>query len=292
MANLHDFVFAPYIRDADRAGRAPWHVAERRLLDYLLVFIEQGVCCFTLNGDVLPLQAGMFCLIQPGQRIELRGLTHTVTPYAHFDVFYNPRREESFATRPGQINLLPYQDLQQPGLNEIEGVFLAPCFEPPTSQFCEDWLEIVHLWNSPDALANMKASQRLGILLLRILSSSLNRRDGQSPPAIGRRDFGWVPSYLSTHLSEPISVADMARKARLSPSRFHAVFQQQFGTSPRRYLLEMRVQHAAELLANTDWTLAHISSLCGFADVHHFAHTFKRVTRRTPGEYRHQEKIG
>jgi AraC-like DNA-binding protein len=289
--SFDDLVFAPYIRDADLAGRSPWLVPERRLLDYLLVFIQQGKCRFVLDGEVLRLESGAFCLIQPGQSIELRGVTHTITPYAHFDVFYNPRRGESFATRPGQMNLAPYRELMQPALNDLDGIFVPTQFAPPSPEFCDDWLRIVKLWSSGDHFARLEASQRLGILLLQLRKHFAGQSNAQGMSAVGRRDFGWIPSYLSTHLSQPISVADMARRARLSSSRFHAVFQNEFGVAPGRYLLEMRVRHAAELLTGTDWTLAHIASLCGFADVHHFARTFKRLTGSTPGAHRRGEKL-
>jgi len=78
----------------------------------------------------------------------------------------------------------------------------------------------------------------------------------------------------------------MASRAGLSASRFQVVFRKLYGVSPGRYLMELRVRHAGELLQDTDWTLAHIAGLCGFADVHHFAKTFKRVTGRTPGAHR------
>lgn len=290
MPSFDDLVFAPYIRDADLAGRAPWLVRERRLLDYLLIFIQQGECRFTVDGEVLHLESANFCLIQPGQSIELRGLTHTVTPYAHFDIFHNARRSESFATRPGQLNLASYRDLLQPALNELDGILIPPQFGPPSPEFGDDWLHIVKLWSSGDSFARVEASQRLGVVLLQLLKYFVQRPNSLSTPALTRRDFGWMPSFLSTHLSERISVADMAERALLSPSRFHAVFQQEFGVAPGRYLLEMRVRHAAELLSSTDWTLAHIASLCGFADVHHFARTFKRLTGNTPGSHRRQEQ--
>jgi AraC-like DNA-binding protein len=290
MPAFNDLVFAPYIRDADMAGRAPWHVAPRRLLDYLLVYVQQGDCRFAIEGEVVAPPAGSFCLIQPGQSVELRGVSRTVTPYAHFDLFYNARREESFATRPGQMNLATYHALMQPALSDLDDTILPSHFAPPSSGFCEDWLKVVRLWSSGGVLARQEAAQRLGILMLQLLHWKREQAGGASTPSADARDFGWIPSYLSTHLSQPISVSQMAGRARLSPSRFHAVFQKKFGVAPGRYLLEMRVRHAGELLTSTNWTLAHIAELCGFADVHHFARTFKRLTGSTPGAHRRGEK--
>ena len=40
----------PFIREGDFAVRAPWSVAARRLLDYLLVYIQEGECLFQVDG--------------------------------------------------------------------------------------------------------------------------------------------------------------------------------------------------------------------------------------------------
>lgn len=267
------------------AVRAPWHVAERRLLDYLLVYIQEGECVFTVDGEAIELRPGDFCLIQPGQLVELRGKTHSVTPYAHFDAFYNPQREESFATRPGQLELAAYQHLMQPRLEVLNSGDLPAKFASPSSQFTDTWIAMVRGWRGADALSRLEADQILGQLLLQLLRRQ-NEVAGKGESNAAAHALGWIPSYLSTHLAEPISVQDMSSRAGLSTSRFQVVFRKLYGVSPGRYLMELRVRHAGELLRNTDWTLAHIAGLCGFADVHHFAKTFKRVTGRTPGTHR------
>ncbi|MBW7459838.1 AraC family ligand binding domain-containing protein, partial [Paenibacillus sepulcri] len=100
--------FVPYIRNSEYAIRRPWDYPERRLLDYLLIYIQEGICQITVDRRVYRFEAGQFCLVQPGSLVVLEGLTDTITPYAHLDVFYNPERERSFATRPGQLDLSAY----------------------------------------------------------------------------------------------------------------------------------------------------------------------------------------
>lgn len=272
--------FCPFIRDADFAARAPWRVANRRLLDYLLVAVTQGQCEFVVEGQKHELQTGDWCLIQPDQTVELRGLTATVTPYAHFDVWFNARREASFATRPGQLDLAPHRELLQPRFDELARV--PTVFAAPDESWKADWLAIIELWGRGGQLSRLEAQTALAAWLLRLA----RHFDGGAAPRAEASPLGWVPSYLSTHLSQPISIAEMAARARLSPSRFNVVFRQIYDVSPGQYLLQLRISHAAELLRSSDWTLAHIADLCGFADVHHFAKTFKRVRGIAPGKWR------
>ena len=278
---LRNAVFCPFIRDADFAARAPWRVAQRRLLDFLLVYVAEGRCRFTLEGRAHDLEKGDWCIVQPAELVELRGLSPTVTPYAHFDVWFNARREESYATRPGQIDLSGLGELLQPrfaALARVPSVFRAPDDE----DWARDWLQIVELWSAGEQLKRLEADNRLGAHLLRLARHFNVGLPAQAESA----PLGWVPSFLSTHLSEPISIAQMAARARLSPSRFQVVFRQTYGTSPGQYLLQMRVRHAGDLLRSSNWTLAHIADLCGFANVHHFAKTFKRVMGCAPGRFR------
>ncbi len=275
--------FCPFIRDADFAARAPWVVAERRLLDYLLVCVQEGECVFTLDGAAMRPLVGQFCLVRPGQRVHLRGRTHTVTPYAHFDATYNARRGDSFATRPGQLDLDAYGALLQPPLPLL--VPLPSVFFPPDGDAARArWRALIERWNGGNELSRFEANAALGVLLLE-WARHFAELEGRVQPA--SKPLGWVESYLGAHLGEAVAVEVMARRARLSIARFHVVFKREFGTTPARYLTALRVRHAGELLQTTDWTLAHIAHLCGFADVHSFAKAFKRVHGCTPGEFRH-----
>ena len=91
---------------------------------------------------------------------------------------------------------------------------------------------------------------------------------------------------MSLHLSEPLSVSDMATRAGLSASRFSQVFRNRFGRPPHQFLLHLRIQRAQDLLHHTSLTMREISDQCGFSDIHHFAKTFKRLSGQTPGSYR------
>jgi AraC-like DNA-binding protein len=52
--------------------------------------------------------------------------------------------------------------------------------------------------------------------------------------------------------AEPLTVADMARAAGLSPAHFSREFKRSFGESPHQYLLTRRLERAATLLRVTD----------------------------------------
>jgi AraC-like DNA-binding protein len=279
----------PYIRESNMAVRKPWQNPERRLLDYLLIYIQEGHCCFHIDGEALHFYAGEFCLIQPGSLNILEGLTDTVTPFAHLDFFYNKDREKSFPTRPGQIDLSAYLGLMQPKLNDIEGLYVPVRLKPrnPTV-FRETYLLMIEYWQNPSPLFQLKTQQLATELILAILEDHYQDKES-SKSKDSAHTLQWVPSFFSYHLREPLSIEDMAQRAHLSSSRFSALFKQQFGVAPHQYLLDLRVRHAQELLLNTDLSQEDIASYCGFADIHHFSKAFRKRTGQTPGNCRKEK---
>lgn len=86
--------------------------------------------------------------------------------------------------------------------------------------------------------------------------------------------------------SDPLTVADMARAARLSPAHFSREFRAAFGESPHQYLLTRRLERAAYLLRNTDRTVADVCVMVGLTSVGSFTTSFKRMFGMTPTQYR------
>jgi len=272
-----------YIREAEVAYRSPWRVPERRLLDYLLVYVQDGHCVFHVEDKEYPLEPGMFCLIQPREHCILRGLDQTVTPFMHFDIFYNPLRKESFPTKPGQIDLSRLMHLMQPKLNDIDNVNIPTVFSPPNlSLFRNTMISMIHHWRNPHPLDQIEASN-LGTQLIVALLRMYGHWDTSSSST---NTLNWIPSYLSLHLADDLSVEDMANRARLSTSRFSALFRVQFGEPPHRYFMQMRIQHAVELLKNPLLTLEDVAQYCGFNDTSHFCKIFKKTTGQTPRSFR------
>lgn len=60
--------------------------------------------------------------------------------------------------------------------------------------------------------------------------------------------------------ADPLTVADLAEAAHLSPAHFSRSFREAFGESPHRYLLTRRLERAASLLRSTDRSITEIFS--------------------------------
>ena len=95
-----------------------------------------------------------------------------------------------------------------------------------------------------------------------------------------------VISYIREHLCEDIKLNDLANVALMSPSYFSTSFKSFNGMSPFEYISQARVARAIEYIRSTDKSMTEIATLCGFNNSTNFIKSFKKVTRRTPSDYR------
>ncbi|WP_432973111.1 GlxA family transcriptional regulator [Dactylosporangium sp. CA-233914] len=119
-----------------------------------------------------------------------------------------------------------------------------------------------------------------------------HRDGGQSqfaapPPRPWVHDgLGGALEWARQRLDQPLTVADLAREARLSPRTFARRFRRSVGTSPLQWLVGQRVRLAQELLETTDDSIERIARRTGFGTPANLRIHFARQTSVTPTTYR------
>ncbi len=92
--------------------------------------------------------------------------------------------------------------------------------------------------------------------------------------------------YIEAHLDDPLTLADLAGIACLSPYHFSRSFKQAVGVGTQRYVMQRRIERAKTLMRRTNQPLALIAQEVGFADQSHLTSLFRREMGITPGRYR------
>lgn len=92
--------------------------------------------------------------------------------------------------------------------------------------------------------------------------------------------------YIQAHLSEDISLSDIANELGMSQYYFCRLFKRSTGVSPHQYLIQQRVEQAKRLLKQTERTVTAIALDCGFANQSHFAKYFRQYTGMNPNQFR------
>ncbi len=91
-----------------------------------------------------------------------------------------------------------------------------------------------------------------------------------------------VLEFLHAHLSDDVSVIDLAEIAGLRPSQFSTLFRNSTGQPPHRYMLSLRVERAVQLLEHGAHPTA-VAQQVGFYDQSHLTRHMKRIIGTTPG---------
>lgn len=81
-------------------------------------------------------------------------------------------------------------------------------------------------------------------------------------------------------------IEGLARALGVHRSRLSRLFVAEIGVSPMRYLSDLRLHHALNLLMTTEMTVAQIAHRCGYNDASHFCRVFRQAQGLTPGQYR------
>ena len=113
------------------------------------------------------------------------------------------------------------------------------------------------------------------------------------PPSRQNSTGGMAPSVLrrcknliEANIESDIRLGDLATEAGMSSSHFIRSFRHSTGQTPYQFLLSQRVKRAQFLMRDPRVSLTEVALASGFADQHHLARVFRRITNMTPSSYR------
>ncbi len=95
-----------------------------------------------------------------------------------------------------------------------------------------------------------------------------------------------VLTRIRQNYAEPLTLAELAREAHLSPNYFCRIFREIVGRSPVDYLCNYRLEQAAKQLKDREVSITEAAMACGFNGVAYFTRCFKNRFHTTPREYR------
>ena len=106
-------------------------------------------------------------------------------------------------------------------------------------------------------------------------------------PSLDEEDhMGRVLAWIQEHLSEPITVASLARMAHVSPRTFARQFKTTTGTTPHHWVLSQRIQLAQRLLEEGDLSVEEVARRCGFGTAASLRQHFRQRRGTAPLAYR------
>lgn len=126
----------------------------------------------------------------------------------------------------------------------------------------------------------------------RLAVMPLERAGGQSqfivnePPTADGASLAPLLEWLESHLEQPLSLEDLARRAGLSVRTLSRRFREQTGSPPLKWLLRARIRQAQSLLETSSASVEQIATRVGFGSATSLRDHFQRLVSTTPQSYR------
>ena len=126
-----------------------------------------------------------------------------------------------------------------------------------------------------------------------LLAEVLRRRDSLGIPLRRRQRIAPALEYIHSHYSDVnLRISDIAQVSGMSERYLCRLFTESVGCSPKRYVTDLRMQYAKELLDGAIsaeyaiYTIEEIAYAAGFGDANYFSTVFRHETGQAPGEFR------
>lgn len=245
-------------------GHSPQKI-EKDLDDYALIYCLTGKGqCITKNGAI-NLRSDQFIMLPPNE-------------------FYNYQAD---AKHPWEIYCMHFNGNM---INELSATFDLKRFAFPTniafdSQIIDSWKEIV--CNLSTGFTDEKIAYA-NLCLYRFISFFLFPNHGQktTPDVDKHCQLDQSILFMKANVHKRLSVDEIAETFKYSPSHYSVLFKQKTGLSPIEYFIRLKIQHAGELLTGSNLIVKEIAGKVGYDDPFYFTRIFKKITGKTPREYK------
>ena len=139
--------------------------------------------------------------------------------------------------------------------------------------------EILNCWNKKNPAYKHEASSWLNLIFAELY------KDNKKTYEFHSKIHASIIYIEENCLKKEFSLQTAAKKSFISEPYFRKLFKKEFNLSPKQYVINRRIKHAASLIIAGYYTLREISELCGYSDYKHFSVEFKRVIGVSPSKY-------
>ena len=94
-----------------------------------------------------------------------------------------------------------------------------------------------------------------------------------------------VEYMLENYKNPDLTVSEIAKRSFMSEVYFRRLFKLEFGISPQKYIIDLRMRHAQMLMSTGYYSLSEAAYASGYTDYKYFSSEFKRRNGISPSKY-------
>ena len=137
--------------------------------------------------------------------------------------------------------------------------------------------EVHRTWISKDPLYQVKCKMLVTEILYKVFVSDLPYQNVSHIEKLEQARM-----TIQENFRNDLSVEALASSVGISVSYFRRLFQEVYGCPPMQYIINLRIEHARDLLLSQEVNVTEAAHLSGFNDIYYFSRLFKKKTGLTP----------
>ena len=235
-------------------------IRKKGRVDYHLVLVVKGSLEVMYHEEMFCLGKGGVFIYEPGAEHYYRALTASSTFWIHF---------------AGTAVCEIFSDMD----------ITAGVYESDAGAAATDEFRILVRRNGSTNERKLVLGTLLNLLAL--ISDGVHRSK-HSEKRGDVKNIDSIIEYMNMNYEKKLTVSTLAEMAGYSVSRFLHLFSETIGKPPMRYLRDIRLANACELLDTSEYPVSEVAVLCGFNDPLYFSRVFADKYGLSPSAYRNR----
>ncbi len=285
------YSFVPYVSFViKRANFIGWKVKERTIEDHELVLISEGKGALKTRKLYYPCERGTILYLpenfwhsieaDPEMPITFYSVHFSFARARHTPENWSYHEEINYYLKDRKVTgkvwsfntryeLLPFDyTYKVVNFNKIQDCFIA--------------------LNRTYYEKKIGYELRLNVLLLDLLDILFNESHFPPDNASNTKKLKLATDYIQEHYRETIRLEQLVHHLGISESRLILLFKKNTGKTPVNYINQVKVNHAKDLLLNSDRTIKETAFELGFQDEFYFSRVFKKLEGISPKDFRNK----
>ena len=267
-----DDPFSTYhIENAGRSFQIPVHWHD----EFEIIYVRSGFLTVSISGESYIGKTGEAFVVSPGNLHLMGSQSGTVDYYT----FLFPLKYISFRTD----DMLDEKLLEPLNSGHL---MICPRVKDTAKELCEQLIEI-YMAKKDESESKIATQVRTKIILLQFILEMWKKGFVIENDTSGRNTVEKeMVSYIQQNFTGKISLREFGEQFHLSEKYISRYFKEHFHITLSQYITHLRLEHAKQMLQDTDTPVTEIAMQSGYQNVSYFIRSFKKTYGVSPLKYR------
>ena len=267
-----DDPFSTYhIENAGRSFQIPVHWHD----EFEIIYVRSGFLTVSISGESYIGKTGDAFVVSPGNLHLMGSQTGTVDYYT----FLFPLKYISFRTD----DMLDEKLLEPLNSGHL---MICPRVNDTAKELCEQLIKIYEAKND-ESESKITTQVRTKIILLQFILEMWKKGFVIENDTSGRNIVEKeMVSYIQQNFTGKISLKEFGEQFHLSEKYISRYFKEHFHITLSQYITYLRLEHAKQLLQDTDIPVTDVAMQSGYQNVSYFIRSFQKAYAVSPLKYR------